>query len=231
MSIKKNQVSPYRVEVMQEIFKTAFAGPIKALEVGSWYGIGSTNIWLDNIKNGSTLTLIDPWRPYHSKADREEDTSHDYKGMDDLSTDAFLSTYLNIKDFEAKSKDRDIKINMVRGESSTVLPLLKDELFDFIYIDGDHKYEVVKSDIQEAKRLVSKKFGIICGDDLEKMPTPELIDIANTHKERDFLRKEKFHPGVLLAISEAFENVNMFNGFWWIACLDGKFDSNIGRLA
>lgn len=231
MSIEKNQAWPFRAKVMQEIFKTAFAGPVKILEVGSWYGIGSTKIWLDNIKNGSTLVLIDSWRPYASKADLEEDNAYDYKGMDDLSTDAFLSTYLNIKDFEDKSMGREIKVNMIRGKSSEVLPFFQNDLFDFIYIDGDHKYEIVKSDIQQAKRLVNKKFGVICGDDLEKMPTAELIRIASTYKQRDYHREDAFHPGVLLAVSEEFENVNMFNGFWWIACLNGKFDSNIGRLA
>ena len=229
MTIERNQAWPFRVEIMQEIIKSAFSTPINALEIGVWFGVGSTKIWLDNVKPGSTIVLVDPWKPYASKADLEDDL-YDYKKMDDLSTDAFLSTYLNIKNFEDSSKDRDIKISMIRGDSSVTLPLLQADTFDFIYIDGDHKYENVRNDIRQAKRLVRKSFGIICGDDLEKLPTQELVALASANKERDYERSKKFHPGVLLAVAEEFETVNMFNGFWWIACRDGIFDPSIGRL-
>ena len=103
--------------------------------------------------------------------------------MDDLSTDAFLSAFLKVKKFETENKDRNIKIQMTRGASSSVLPLLKDDSFDLIYIDGDHKYENSKNDIAQAKRLVKKTFGIICGDDLEKLPTPELMAVSKNHKK------------------------------------------------
>lgn len=66
--------------------------------------------------------------------------------------------------------------------------MLKDGIFDFIYIDGDHKYENVKSDILHAKRLINKKFGVICGDDLDKVPTEELTELSKDFKNRDFLR-------------------------------------------
>ena len=76
---------------------------------------------------------------------------------------------------------------------------------------------------------MNKNFGIICGDDLEKLPTEELITVAKMNKNRDFLRQdnEHYHPGVLLSISEEFDRVNMINGFYWIVCINGKFDAEI----
>ena len=199
MAIAQNQAWGQRVQVMEMLIKTAFPGPISALEIGVWYGLGSTKIWLENLKPNSTLMLVDPWEPYSSKEDLTED-SYDYKSMDDLSTDAYLSTFLSIKKFQSENIQKNISISTIRARAKDFLPFLKDDSFQFIYIDGDHKYENCKKDLQQAKRLVNKNFGIICGDDLEKLPTEELITVAKMNKNRDFLRQdnEHYHPGVLL---------------------------------
>jgi hypothetical protein len=231
MSIPQNQAWPGRAEVLDLLIKNAFTRPISVLEIGTWYGIGSTNIWLNNLHPHSTLCLIDSWRPYSSKEDLKDDSEYGYKQMDDLSTDAFLSTYLNVKKFQNEQNQKDIKINTIRADAKDFLPLLKDNSFDFIYIDGDHKYENVKSDIQQAKRLINKEYGVICGDDLEKLPTEELLEISKIFKNRDYLRGEDelYHPGVMLAVSEEFEEINMVEAIWWIVCKDGKFDSGLLR--
>jgi hypothetical protein len=64
--------------------------------------------------------------------------------MDDLSTDAFLSTFLNVKKIQNEQASRNVKVNTIRAEERDFYPLLKDEIFDFICIDGDHKYKNVK---------------------------------------------------------------------------------------
>ena len=64
--------------------------------------------------------------------------------MDDLSTDAFLFTFLNVKKIQNEQASRNVKVNTIRAEERDFYPLLKDEIFDFIYIDGDHKYKNVK---------------------------------------------------------------------------------------
>jgi len=224
--IQQNQAWPDRSGVMDALIKAAFTSPISALEIGVWFGVGSTNIWLTNLKPGSSILLLDSWKPYSSQEDLQDD-GWNYKQMDDLSTDAFLSAFLNIKRFENENADKKIRIQLTRGDSSSFLPLLQANAFDFIYIDGDHKYEKVKADIQQAKRLVRKNFGVICGDDLDKLPTPDLIEVSRKHTNRDALREEGFHPGVLLAVAEEFESVNMRNSFWWTVCKDGAFTTEI----
>ena len=55
-------------------------------------------------------------------------------------------------------------IKTLRLTSDSALDVLKDELFDFIYIDGIHTYEQVKIDIDNYLPLL-KEGGIIGGHD------------------------------------------------------------------
>lgn len=135
----------------------AVSRPIRALEIGVWYGVGSTNIWLNNLRDESKLVLLDGWRPYSSSEDLA-DHDEGWHKIDTLSTNAFLSTFLNVRKFEDESPKR-VDISMIRGTAESVLPMFRDDAFDFIYIDGDHKYRQVKQDVVEAKRLISKEYG------------------------------------------------------------------------
>ena len=212
---------------MEDFIKKAFTVPIIGLEIGTWFGLGSTQIWLNHIKAGSTLMLVDAWKPYASNHDLKSSTLS--RDMDTMATNAYLSTLVNIQKFENETIGSDTKVQIVRSDSLTFLPLLGDNSFDFIYIDGDHKYNKVKNDIIQAKRLINKDYGVICGDDLEVLPNAELAEISASHKNEDFLNIElsgltyNFHPGVLLAVAEEFGTVSMLNGFWWIVCRDGEF--------
>jgi len=232
MAIAQNQAWSSRAPIMEQTFK-AFTnytlerkkgGGIRGMEIGVWYGKGSTKIWLDAAPRNSEFMLIDSWKPYASERDLNDDKAYDYKEMDNLSTDAFMSAFLEIKKIEMERSGEGLAITLLRGDSGRCLKHLKDGTFDFIYIDGDHKYEKVKSDIQEAKRLISKEIGLICGDDLEKFPSNELYMIATKYPDRDYLRGPQcdFHPGVLAAIYEEFDEVNMSNGFWWIMIVGGE---------
>ncbi len=223
----QNQAWPTRAPIMEGFFKVLFGNqPIKGMEIGVWYGKGSTKIWLENCVANSEFWLVDTWRPFSTKEDLNEDNGHNFAGMDQLSTDAFLSAFLAVKQIEQSRHKDNLKINLLRGDSSNCLSTFKSDSFDFIYIDGDHHYEKVKTDLIEAKRLIKKNNALICGDDLEKLPTDELYELALKNLNRDSLRhpNPKFHPGVLAAIKEEFEQVHMLNGFWWIAYRNGRPD-------
>jgi hypothetical protein len=69
------------------------------------------------------------------------------------------------------------------------------------------------SDIKNAKRLIKSEFGSICGDNLEQLPTTALVDLARQYIDRDYLREPHFfHPGVLLAVAQEFDQVSMVKG-------------------
>jgi hypothetical protein len=53
-----------------------------------------------------------------------------------------------------------------KGDSSSVLYNYPDEFFDMLYLDGDHSYDGVKKDLEQAIRKV-KKGGWIMGHDYE----------------------------------------------------------------
>lgn len=219
--VPTNQVWPTRAASMTRAIRL-FDSPIHALEIGTWFGEGSTQIWLNNLPAGSTLTLVDPWRPYGSAADMA-DPGFNYAAVDSQVLEAYLATILAVRKFENAHPGR-LTVDIVRADSERFMERLSDGVFDFIYIDGDHKHASVKKNLREAKRLARSGVALICGDDLERLPTPELLAIAREHTDRDFLRDpHHFHPGVMLAIHEEFDHVGMQDGFWWVFKKNGQF--------
>lgn len=71
--------------------------------------------------------------------------------------------YENIKLFFEKDKN----VFLHKGKSVNVLNKFEDEYFDMIYIDGDHSYNGVKSDLDLSFKKV-KSGGVICGHDYTK---------------------------------------------------------------
>jgi predicted O-methyltransferase YrrM len=221
--VPANQSWPARREVMRETVTGNFQRPIDALEIGTWFGRGSTRIWLDSLPAGSSLTLIDSWKKYVSSADKARGPAS-YVLMDALPHSAIVSTLKEIYRFEGAKND--ISVTVVRGQSRDVLPRWRDESFDFIYLDGSHYYEDVKSDIALSKRLLKPDGAILCGDDYEKFASEALLALARENRDRDYIGLEDgsaFHPGVMLAIAEEFGAVNMKSGFWWIHRKGGRW--------
>jgi predicted O-methyltransferase YrrM len=183
--------------------------PASVLEIGTWMGRGSTQIWLQALPPGSSLLLIDAWRRLHRSRERRSIAQ-----MDNLHHVAINSTLEQIYRAEA---ERGISVHVVRATSQSFLPMLKDKSFDVIYIDGSHYYQDVKKDIIEAKRLI-RNGGLICGDDLDLEPTPDLIKLAREHIDIDFVvlpDGRGIHPGVMVAVSEELPHVEIENGVWW----------------
>ena len=184
--------------------------PASVLEIGTWMGRGSTQIWLQALPPGSSLLLVDAWRRYI--ADESVGAS---ARMDNLHHVAINSTLEQAYRAEA---ERGISVQVVRAPSWSFLPMLKDKSFDVIYIDGSHYYQEVKKDFIEAKRLI-RDGGLICGDDLDLEPTPDLIKLAREHIDIDFVvlpDGRGIHPGVMVAVSEELPHVEVEKGVWWL---------------
>jgi hypothetical protein len=192
--------------------------PVKGLEIGVWFGEGSTRIWLENCQENSEFWLVDSWKPYASKQDLEK--SQDWRDMDSAVTDAYVNTLSVVNEY--CNKRPSLNINILRGDSESCLKSFADGSFSLIYVDGDHKYKKVKSDIIEAKRLINKDFGILIGDDLEASLTERNYDISKQTSDLDFDENLGGHPGVLAAVMEEFNSVNVENCIWYVVYLNGQ---------
>lgn len=106
------------------------------------------------------------------------------------------------------------KLTLLEGDSRETLPKLAPRQFDLIYLDGDHRYPVVESDMIQAKRLI-RPGGIVCGDDLELClrDDAKLLLEAEQHKHEDFYRF--YHPGCSVAVYRHFPEALHLHGFWW----------------
>ena len=215
--IATNQAWAMRAAAMDMLASQVLDKKFIALEIGTWFGEGSTQIWGKYLKPGAQLFLCDPWTTYASELDLKKAPT--YSLMDKLHHIAINSALKKIYELEEKSGGEVI---MMRGRSAHVMAHLKPDTFDFIYIDGSHYYQDVLRDIELAKVLVEDG-GCICGDDLEVDPTPEIETIAQRYIGEDFIsatmsdgRKVSFHPGVALAVAQHMGMVNREHGFWWV---------------
>ncbi|MBB3267910.1 putative O-methyltransferase YrrM [Azospirillum sp. OGB3] len=195
---------------------------IRILEIGSWCGVSSL-IFAEAIQKfskgevpnpDSFLLCVDPWTPYLDNADLAH--QEHYRLMEQAAaSDAVYETFRHNTALGARLTG--VRIDHVRGDSRSVLPYLRNEYFDIVYIDGSHYYEAVKSDIEHAMRLVESG-GFICGDDLEGQlhDVDEEQCVANRNSDfiRDVRTGGQYHPGVTLAVGRAFGNVSNYGGFW-----------------
>jgi hypothetical protein len=90
-----------------------------------------------------------------------------------------------------------LKVSYLKLPSLQASNLFQDEIFDFIFIDGNHFYEEVRADILAWYPKV-KKGGFFSG--------------------HDYLRYEKERGwGVKKAVDEIFEKVNLEDDYvWWL---------------
>jgi len=114
------------------------------------------------------LYLIDPW-----KSPKNQDL------MDE-------NYNITMKRLEDKVKAGQVIIK--KGSSLDVLNEFEDSFFDWIYVDGDHRYEFVKKDLELSYSKV-KKNGFITGDDYNHEGGPFKKEVAKAVD--DFINGDK----------------------------------------
>lgn len=127
--------------------------PIRGAEVGVLEGIHATNL-LQNLDNLQHLYLIDPYEDLYFINPSEK-----FKGKDPSET---LKLKENAKRTLNQFGNRKTWIQKRFGDCT------EDDIqnLDFIYIDGDHSYEGVKIDLEQAHKFV-KAEGVLCGHDFD----------------------------------------------------------------
>lgn len=213
-----SQGLPLRHVVMQELVRLEARGaggrPMRILEVGSWAG-GSAITWAEAIKRYAgvgQVICVDPWKPYFNPKDRPDAPVY-HRMAEALAHDTVYDLFTHNV---AAAGHSDVVLAL-RGQSTTVLPMLPREYFDLVFVDGDHSYNAARSDLTAATGLV-REGGILCGDDLELQLSEIDMPYAQTQLHADYIRDprsgKEFHPGVTLAVGELFGPVSCVVGCW-----------------
>jgi hypothetical protein len=132
-------------------------------EVGVFQGQFSRRIW--EIARPARLHLVDPW--IHQEIPLWKDKSNDFH---------FDCMRKVQRRFEAEIARRQVLIH--QGFSLDVLPLFPDGYFDWIYLDGDHRYDTVRAELALCDRKV-KPGGLILGHDYIK---PEIYPVETQER-------------------------------------------------
>ena len=82
-------------------------------------------------------------------------------------------------------------IEIFKGDSKNILPKIDLTEVDYVFIDGGHSYETVKSDLNNCKIVIENKGIVLCDDyDLSYAPgVKEAID--------EFVSKEQYNIKIL----------------------------------
>ncbi len=82
-------------------------------------------------------------------------------------------------------------VEILKGDSKKILPKINLSEVDYVFIDGGHSYETVKSDLNNCKVVIENKGIVLCDDyDLSYAPgVKEAID--------EFVSKEQYNIRIL----------------------------------
>lgn len=150
------------------------------VEVGCWRG-RSTRALADHCRG--TVYAVDPWRgPYF----HEDGRTHK------INTDVYDEFRINLADHIESG--RVVPIQRTSFEAWTLLVDRFGGAFDFVFLDGDHRYDTVVAEIEQY-RLLLKDGGILAGHD---------------YSHGDW-------PGVKRAVDEQFDGrVSFCRTIWWV---------------
>jgi predicted O-methyltransferase YrrM len=153
--------APLLAKVLGRHFKKE--NPLCFMEIGSWKGRSA--IWfLENylIHPESKLFCIDTWdmQEWNDFNQEKRDLLNNPQRVKELQMDTIYQQFL----FNIKFKGFQEKCIPLRNKSELALKEVKDEYFDFVYVDGDHSYQGSYQDFTACWPKL-KKGGILFGDD------------------------------------------------------------------
>ena len=197
--------------------------PLNILEVGSMTG-ESAIVWHRALQehNGGRgrITCVDPWMAYEGTAGIGQQLDND-QNRRLASGEAFAAFQENVERAGAAAS-----IDIRRGYSDDILPMLASGSFDIVYIDGDHSYMQVRKDLENAGTLV-RDGGLLCGDDLEVLFSEcnQALCLKWAELGAEYVRDPAtglgYHPGVTLAVFRYFGDVSRW-GLTWAMQRHGK---------
>lgn len=183
--------------LLQQYLQRNGSHPVCIVEIGTWTGKSSIAMADLVSRSGGEVHCIDPWSDPSQERTPFVMQLCTQMGGDDFLYDCFV----------ANVGDRLGKTIIPHRDLSEIVAKSWDKQIDFLFIDGDHRYEEVKKDIQ-LWRPHMKPGGLIAGHDFA---IPEF-------------------PGVSKAVQEQFKHVRRGrNSIWWTEAQDdGTTEYKIG---
>ena len=169
-SLKNNNDSNF---LLNHIY---LAKPKNFLEIGIFHGVTSRNVCeLLSLIHGNNFkyTGIDIFENDDNKLKDEmaPKTMFSnplkniyYKYIRRLDPYSYKSVNILLKKFKNN-------INIIKGDSNVILEKMNVDQFDYVFLDGGHKYETVKKDLENLTQIVNSNGTILCDDyDLSYAP-------------------------------------------------------------
>ena len=160
--------------------KCVFAPKINALEIGSYEGRSA--IFFMKYFNKINLICVDTW----FGSDEQDDIKIDYKKIEN--------------NFDYNIKRYKNNITKYKGTSDDFFKLNINKNFDFVFIDGNHKYEAVLSDAQSAFKLLNKG-GFILFDDFNWFGYQN-IKLNPVYAMNSFIKNHEKNIEIIFACSQ-----------------------------
>ena len=143
--------------------------PKNFLEIGIFHGVNARNVCeLLHSIHGSDFkfTGIDIF-----SADTEfskEEHIPDIKFSNPLKT-IYYKYIIRRNPYSIKSVQKLLKkyktnVNIIKGDSNQVLKKISLDKFDYVFLDGGHKYETVKGDLEFLIKVINNNGTILCDD-------------------------------------------------------------------
>ena len=143
--------------------------PKNFLEIGVFHGVTSRNVCelLNNIHEGDfKFTGIDLFMS-ESEIDKDEFAPNTnfsnplkkfyYKYIKQMDPYSIESVQNLLKKFKKN-------IEIIKGNSNEILPKINVNNFDYVFVDGGHKYETVLFDLKSLTKVIENKGVILCDD-------------------------------------------------------------------
>ncbi len=189
---------------------TSIAKPnMLAMEVGVFQG-QTTAVIAETVKQFNGKIYVVDWWKAQAKGVPESYPGGKWENVctPELINERFNDFLNNIQELNFKEI-----IEIYNMPSDEAAEKIKDNKFDFIFIDAAHDYSQVKKDIFNFFPKL-KIGGIFCGHDCEKRL--EELDRKKVDKycELDGVPNDPYHYGVIKAVGETFKNYEIDNTIW-----------------
>jgi hypothetical protein len=201
--IKLKQISLEERTVLVTLAESVVRSDCKFLEVGSWYGDSTIVLGKVAKEEGGRLFCVDWWKGS--------------VGTDLKEIASRVDVFSYFWDRVCREGLEEVVIP-IRGKSDVVSEVLKENEFDLVFIDADHRYECILKDIQKYAPLVKGDGGILCGHDCDGRISDFDIGFLELGKNVDCY--ESTHCGVVLAVGSTFEEYSINYRIWSVRAVD-----------